>query len=149
MAQNLIKTHGDTKPVFAIDQLGGSGAVATGVPVQIAGPKLEFFSIDLGGELYTSANDNQLGTNGAVEKVIQCITQLATVHFYQVDASGAMSVAVYPVGAWSASSGSAAPLGNNLQATIRALTVPSFGTNSSYDLASPGATVANNGFKLA
>jgi len=135
------RTHGDSLPVFAIDTLGGPGAASIGVPVQIAGPKLEFFSIDLGGSLYTSANDNQLGTNGAVEKVIQCITQLATVHFYQVDASGAMSIAVYPVAAWTAS---------DLQTAIRALgTVAGYGTNSSYDLTSPGATVANNGFKLA
>lgn len=133
------RTHGDSLPVFAIDTLGGPGAATTGVAVQIAGPKLEFFSMDLGLELYSSANDNQLGTNGAVEKTIQCITQLATTHFYQVDALGAMSIAVYPVGAWTASS---------LQAAIRALgTVAASGTNSSYDLS--GANVANNGFKLA
>ena len=69
------RTHGDTKPVFAIDTLNGAGSATTGVAVQIAGPKLDFFSMDLGGSLYTSANDNQMGTGGAVEKVIQCITQ--------------------------------------------------------------------------
>jgi hypothetical protein len=133
------RTHGDSLPVFAIDTLNGSGGATTGVAVQIAGPKLDFFSMDLGGELYTSANDNQLGTAGAVEAVIQCITQLATVHFYQVDASGAMSIAVYPTAAWTAGS---------LQTAIRALgTVAGSGTNSSYALT--GATVANNGFKLA
>jgi len=133
------RTHGDSLPVFAIDTLAGSGGANLGTAVQIAGPKLDFFSMDLGGELYTSANNNQLGTNGAVEKVIQCITQLATVHFYQVDASGAMSIAVYPTGAWTAS---------DLEDAIQALgTVSAYGTNSSYSLAS--ASVANNGFKLA
>jgi hypothetical protein len=125
------KIHGDTNPVFAIDQLIGAGGATTGVPVQIAGPKLEFFGMDLGGD--PSA---QMDTNGAVEAVIRCITQLATVHFYQVEASASannMSIAVYPVGAWSAA---------DLQVAIRAL-----GTVNGYALT--GATVANNGFKLA
>jgi len=134
------RTHGDVLPVFAIDQLNGAGGATTGVAVQIAGPKLDFFAIDLGAD--PSA---QMDTAGAVEAVIQCITQLATVHFYQVHATGTgtnMSIAVYPTGAWVAASGSAAPDGNNLQATIRAL-----GTINTFDLS--GATVANNGFKLA
>jgi hypothetical protein len=133
------RTHGDSLPVFAIDTLAGPYGANLGTAVQIAGPKLEFFGMDLGGELYTSANNNQLGTNGAVEKVIQLITQLATTHFYQVDASGVMSIAVYPVGAWTAAA---------LQSEIQALgTVASYGTNSSYSLA--GATVTNVGFKLS
>ena len=127
------RTHGDTNPVFAIDQLGGSGSVTTGVPVQIAGPKLEFFGIDLGGDPAA-----QTDTAGAIEAVIQCITQLATVHFYQVEASATannMSIAVYPVAAWTAT---------DLQAAIRAL-----GTVNGYSFTSPGAVVTNNGFKLA
>ena len=123
------RTHGDSLPVFAIDTLAGPGGATTGVPVQIAGPKLEFFSMDLGADAA-----GQLGTGGAVEAVIQCITQLATTYFYQVEASsGAMSIAVYPVAAWTA---------GGLQTAIRAL-----GTVNTYDLS--GATVANNGFKLA
>jgi len=123
------RTHGDVLPVFAIDTLGGPGYATTGVPVQIAGPKLEFFSLDLGADAA-----GQLGTGGAVEAVIRCITQLATTHFYQVEASsGAMSIAVYPVAAWTA---------GTLQTAIQGL-----GTVNTYDLS--GATVANNGFKLA
>jgi hypothetical protein len=125
------RIHGDVKPVFQIDQLTGSGAVTTGVPVQIAGPKLEFFGMDLGADPAA-----QMDTNEAVEAVIQCITQLATVHFYQVDAGASannMSIAIYPVAAWTATS---------LQAAIRAL-----GTVATYDLS--GAVVTNNGFKLA
>ena len=131
MANNNQLVHGDVKPVFAIDQLNGSGSVATGVPVQIAGPKLDFFSIDLG-----SDPSSQVEVGGAVEAVIKCITQLATVHFYQVEASGSannMSIAVYPTAAWSAA---------DLQTAIRAL-----GTVNGFSLT--GATVTNNGFKLA
>lgn len=124
-----IKVHGDTKPVFAIDTLQGTGTNTTGTPVMFSGPKLDFFSLDLGADVA-----GEMDTNEAVEAVITCITQLATTHFYQVEAtSGAMSIAVYPVAAWSAA---------DLQAAIRAL-----GTVAGYSLT--GATVANNGFKLA
>ena len=131
MANNNQLVNGDVKPVFAIDQLNGSVSASTGVPVQIAGPKLDFFGMDLGGD--PSA---QMDVGGAVEAVIKCITQLATVHFYQVEASGTannMSIAVYPTAAWTAS---------DLQAAVRAL-----GTVNGYALT--GAVVTNNGFKLA
>jgi hypothetical protein len=126
MSNNLLHTHGDVKPVFAIDQLNGSGAVATGIPVQIAGPKLDFFVIDLGGD--ASA---QVGLDGAVDSVIKCITQLATTHFFQVDGDK-LSIATYPVAAWDPS---------DLQTAIRAL-----GTVNGYSLS--GAQVQNNGFNL-
>jgi hypothetical protein len=125
------RVHGDTKPVFAIDQLNGAGGATTGVPVMLCGPKLEFFGMDLG-----ASPAGEMDTGEAVEAVIQCVTQLATTHFYQVEASASannMSIAIYPVGAWTAST---------MQAAIRAL-----GTVSGYDLS--GATVSNNGFKLA
>ena len=125
------KDHGDTKPVFAIDTLNGTGSNPTGTPVMFSGPKLEFFGLDLG-----ASPAGQLVTNGAVEKVITCITQLATTHFYQVEGSDAannMSIAIYPVAAWTAGS---------LQTAIRAL-----GTVNGYDLS--GTVVTNVGFKLA
>jgi len=123
------RTHGDSLPVFAIDTLNGPGGATTGTPIALQGPALDFFSTDLGADVA-----GQLGTLGAVESVLRCIEQLATVHFYQVEASsGAASFAVYPLGAWTASS---------LQTAIRAL-----GTVNTYDLS--GATVASNGFKLA
>ena len=125
------KVHGDTKPVFAIDTLSGSGTNTTGTPVMFSGPKLDFFGMDLG-----ASPAGEMDTNEAVEAVITCITQLATTHFYQVEASASannMSIAVYPTAAWTAST---------LQAAIRAL-----GTVSGYDLS--GATVTNVGFKLA
>jgi len=125
------KVHGDTKPVFAIDQLNGAGGATTGVPVMFSGPKLDFFGMDLG-----ASPASEMDTNEAVEAVITCVTQLATTHFYQVEASASannMSIAVYPTGAWTA---------GTLQAAIRAL-----GTVAGYDLS--GALVTNNGFKLA
>ena len=125
------KINGNTKPVFAIDTLNGSGGATTGVPVMFSGPKLDFFGMDLGAD-----PAGQMDSGEAIEAVITCVTQLATTHFYQVEASASannMSIAVYPVGAWSASS---------LQAAIRAL-----GTVAGYDLS--GAVVTNNGFKLA
>ena len=125
------KVHGNTKPVFAIDTLEGTGTNATGTPVMFSGPKLDFFGLDLG------ANPaGEMDTNEAVEAVITCITQLATTHFYQVEASANannMSIAVYPTAAWTAAS---------LQAAVRAL-----GTVAGYDLS--GAAVTNVGFKLA
>ena len=125
------KINGNTKPVFAIDTLNGSGGATTGVPVMFSGPKLDFFGMDLGAD-----PAGQMDSGEAIEAVITCVTQLATTHFYQVEASASannMSIAVYPVGAWSASA---------LQTAIRAL-----GTVSGYDLS--GAVVTNNGFKLA
>ena len=60
----FTRTHGDSKPVFAIDTLNGSGSATTGVPVMIQGPKLDFFNIDLGGDIA-----GELGTGGVVELV--------------------------------------------------------------------------------
>jgi hypothetical protein len=136
------RTHGDSKPVFQSDTLDPTytSPAATGTPVNLAGPHQDFFGIDLGAD-----PSGQLGTSGAVEAVIKAIQQLGTVYTYQVQASASannMSIAVYPVGAWTANSGSAAPAGNNLQLTIRAL-----GTVNGFDLS--GATVTNVGFKLA
>lgn len=125
------KVHGDVKPVFAIDTLGGSGTNPTGTPVMLSGPKLDFFGIDLGADPASMMDSGE-----AVEAVITCVTQLATTHFYQVEASASannMSIAVYPTAAWTA---------GTLQAAIRAL-----GTVATYDLS--GAVVTNNGFKLA
>jgi hypothetical protein len=71
-----------------------------------------------------------------VAQVMVSIEQLATVMMYSVSATANvtnMSVAVYPVGAYTAAA---------LQTQIRAL-----GTVNGYDLS--GATVTNVGFRLA
>lgn len=128
MSNNLLQTHGDVKPVFAIDQTNGSGVTAVGIPVQIAGPKLDFFKIDLKAD--PSA---KLGVNSAVDSVIKTATQLATVHMYQVNSSGIMSIALYPAAAWTAA---------DLEVAVRAL-----GTVDSFALAA--VDVTSGGFTLA
>lgn len=139
----FTRTHGDSQPVFAIDTLNGPvspDTAANGTTTNFIGPAMDFFGFDLG-----AAPTDQLGVNEMVAQVLLSIEQLATVMMYSVSATANavnLSVAVYPVGAWSASTGSAAPVGNNLQATIQAL-----GTVNGYDLS--GATCTNVGFRLA
>jgi hypothetical protein len=127
----ITRVHGDAKPVYALDVSNGSGSATTGVTVMLSGPKLDFFGIDLG------ANPaNEMDPEEAIESVLRVIASVATIHFYQVEASGSannMSVAVYQSSSCTAS---------GLQDSIRAL-----GTVSGYDLS--GATVTNVGFKLA
>lgn len=125
------RAHGDTKPVFAIDTLAGPGGATTGVPVMLSGPKLDFFGIDLGAD-----PSGEFDFDEAVHRVIQAATQIATVHFYQVEASADannMSIAVYPTAAWTAAT---------LETAIRACD-----TGSGYRL--NNAAVTNVGFKLA
>jgi len=127
----ITRAHGDAKPVFATDIGNGSGSSTAGVPVMLSGPKLDFFGFDLGANPATEMDPEE-----AVEAVLQVVTSVATIHFYQVEASASatnMSVAVYQSSSCTAS---------GLQDTIRAL-----GTVSGYDLS--GATVTNVGFKLA
>lgn len=139
----FTRSHGDSKPTFQSDTLDQS--VVSGIPVNIAGPHLEFFTVDLGATAV-----GQLGTGGAVESVIKTVQQLAVVYIYQLDADK-LSVATYPVGAWGTSADGTA--GYNIQSAIRAL-----GTVNTYDLsgaavlgAATSATAgdgSNAGFKL-
>jgi len=99
------RVHGDSLPVFEIDQLNGPGAVSTGVAVQLQGPKLDFFKIIATNSSGAVDIAGEMGTGGAVEVILRTIEQLATVHLYQVEATtGQISVAVYPTGAWNATS---------------------------------------------
>jgi hypothetical protein len=98
MAQ-FAKVNGTVQPVFHMDVGNGSiaGATATaGTPVNLQGPKLDFFQI-------TCANTNATlqGVNGYVSNVIQAIQQTSTVAMYQVDGAQ-ISVAVFPTGAFTA-----------------------------------------------
>lgn len=132
------RVHGDSLPVFEIDQLNGPGAVSTGVAVQLQGPRLDFFKVIVK-DNSNSAVDvaGEMGTGGAVEVILRTIEQLATVHLYQVEAStGQISLAVYPVAAWTTTTLATAltALGNGV------------GTGP-VDLR--GTTVATAAFKLA
>ena len=95
----LTPVNGDAQPVFAIDVRNGPVAPSTstsGTPVNLAGPKLDFFQI-------TCANTNATlqGTNGYVANVIRAIQQTSTVAMYQVDGAQ-ISVGVFPTGAYTA-----------------------------------------------
>lgn len=130
----FTRTHGDAQPVFAIDVQNGPvapTAVANGTTTNFIGPAFDFFGFDLG-----AAPTNQLGVDEMVAQVMVSIEQLSTVMMYSVQATTNttnMSVAVYPVGAYTAAV---------LQAQVRAL-----GTVNGYDLS--GAVVTNVGFRLA
>ena len=130
----FTRTHGDAQPVFAIDVQNGPVAPSTnadGTTTNFIGPAMDFFGFDLG-----AAPTAQLGVDEMVAQVLVSIEQLATVMIYSVSATANvtnMSVAVYPVGAYTAAA---------LQTQIRAL-----GTVNGYDLS--GATVTNVGFRLA
>jgi hypothetical protein len=130
----FTRTHGDAQPVFAMDVQNGpvaSSTAADGTTTNFIGPAMDFFGFDLG-----AAPTTQLGVDEMVAQVMVSIEQLATVMMYSVAATSNvtnMSVAVYPVGAYTAAT---------LQTQIRAL-----GTVNGYDLS--GATVTNVGFRLA
>ena len=134
----FTRTHGNAQQVFHIDTNNGalSGALAESAPVNLQGPKLDFFKLLINDG---SAVDLQaeVGTGLAVEAILKDIQQTSTVAVYQVedDTSGQISVAIYPTGAYTAST---------LQTQIRLLTAA--GTNS-VDCSS--STVADAGFKLA
>ena len=133
MAQ-FTRTHGDAQPVFAMDVQNGplaSSTAANGTTTNFIGPAMDFFGFDLG-----AAPTDQLGVDEMVAQVMVSIEQLSTVMMYAVQATSNttnMSVAVYPVGAYTAAA---------LQTQVRAL-----GTVNGYDLS--GAVVTNVGFRLA
>jgi hypothetical protein len=97
----FTKTSGNFKPVVNVDVAQNSSEATlnqatSGVTVQPQGPKLEFFTIELA----------TVATDGAVLKAtIDTIQQLATIYMYEVTDTGTdkIAIAVYPVGAWTAS----------------------------------------------
>ena len=98
----FTKTNGSTQPVFAIDVQNGSIAqtanIAAQGPVQMAGPKLEFFSLVANSALSASGVAN---VNGFLNNALTGIQQTVTVAMYQVSpaASTILNLAVYPAGA--------------------------------------------------
>ena len=107
MAQ-FTKTNGDFLPVINFDSPAytnsGANAVTSGATVQPQGPKLDFFTI-------TAASTGAL-TGTQVSLIIQATQQLATVYIYEFTTAGpdTLAMAVYPVGAWNATT---------LQAAVR------------------------------
>lgn len=149
--------NGDAQPVFALDINNGpqSGNITTDALVQMQGPKLDFFKVLLNGD-QGSGNaavdlQNQLGvysggvfTPGVVVQINQAIQRTSTIAIYQVeaDATGQISYAIYPAGAYDAAS---------LQTTIRSLgnvqITASDGTVTGVQV--NNSTVTQPGFKLA
>ena len=136
----FTKKHGNAQRVFQPDwqvPIAGS-ATYTNNPINVAGPKLDFFKIIVE-NAGNAAQDlqAQVGTGLAVEAIIQNIQQIAGVYIYQVEdnATGQISIATYPTGAYTTAT---------LQAQIRALTT--VGTNS---INVAGTDVTSGNFKLA
>lgn len=134
MAQ-FTKKHGNAQQVFQPDTqepVAGS-AVYTSVPINVAGPKLDFFKIATAVDISAEGDHDE-----AVEIILQSIQQLGTVACYQVQAGsgGNMSVAVYATEDWKAAT---------MQTAIRALGA-TVGTNNT-DLT--GTTVTQPGMALA
>lgn len=108
----LYRPNGDAQAVFAIDVRNGpvTGNIATNgsgnVPVQMAGPKLDFFAVVVeNGSNQAIDLRNECGNvndPGVVQTINQTIQQTATIAFYQVqnDTSGQISYALYPTGAY-------------------------------------------------
>lgn len=97
----FTRVNGDAQPVFALDVQNGPIAPSTstaGSPVQPQGPKLEFFRL-----VAANTMAAQSGVDEFVANALQAIQQTSTVAMYQVDGT-ALSVAVYPVGAFAATS---------------------------------------------
>ena len=107
MAQ-FTKTNGDFLPVINFDSPAytnsGANAVSSAATVQPQGPKLDFFTI-------TAASTGAL-TGTQVSLIIQATQQLATVYIYEFTTAGpdTLAMAVYPTGAWTATT---------LQAAVR------------------------------
>ena len=96
----ITKVSGGSQPVFATDVLNGPVAqdanIAAQGPVQVAGPKLDFFSV-----VANASVASQGGVNGYVANVLQAVQQTATVSMYQVAADAVtISFGVYPTGAY-------------------------------------------------
>ena len=108
MAQ-FTKVNGTTQPVFALDvangSISGTANVAAQGPVQIQGPKLDFFTLTANAALTSAGN-----VNGYLNNVIQAIQSGAgitnggaggTIAIYQAGATaGTISLAIYPTGAY-------------------------------------------------
>lgn len=112
----------------------GSGAISADETVILNGPQMDFFKIivkDVSGNVEDLRNELDAGEG--VEAVLRHIALKANIEMYQVegDTSGQISVAIYPAGAYTAST---------LQTAVRTLSAA--GSNnldcSSSDVTDPG-----------
>jgi hypothetical protein len=112
----------------------GSGAISADETVILNGPQMDFFKIivkDVSGNVEDLRNELDAGEG--VEAVLRHIALKANIEMYQVegDTTGQISVAIYPAGAYTAST---------LQTAVRTLSAA--GSNnldcSSSDVTDPG-----------
>jgi len=125
---SITRTHGTAHPQ------GSSGAISADAKLVFNGVEMDFFKIiikDVSGNVEDLRGE--LDANEGVVTIMQEIGKLANVEMYQVegDTTGQISVALYPTGAFTATS---------LQTAIRTLSAA--GTNSldcsSSDVTDPG-----------
>ena len=134
----ITRTHGGAFGVVANDRGAlGSGAIAADEAVILNGPQLDFFKIivkDVSGNVEDIRNELDAGEG--VEAILKHIALLANIEMYQVegDTTGQISVALYPKGAYTATT---------LQTAVRTLTAA--GSNN---LDASTSDVTNPGFEL-
>jgi hypothetical protein len=125
---SITIVSGGAQPVFATDVLNGNPAQSAslaGIPINLAGPKLDFYR-------YVAANtmNTQGQVNGYVSNVLQALQQVTTVAVYQVDGV-ALSVGIYDTGSFA----------NNTVALAAVTSADQAGVNTM-------SSVTNVGFKL-
>jgi hypothetical protein len=128
---SITRTHGTAHPQ------GSSGAISADAKLVFNGVEMDFFKIiikDVSGNVEDLRGE--LDANEGVVTIMQEIGKKANVEMYQVegDTTGVISVALYPTGAFTATT---------LQTAIRTLTAA--GTNS---LDCTSSEVTNPGFEL-
>ena len=134
----ITRTHGGAFGVVANDRgASGSGAIAADEAVILNGPQLDFFKIivkDVSGNVEDIRNELDAGEG--VEAILRHIALLANIEMYQVegDTTGQISVALYPKGAYTATT---------LQTAVRTLTAA--GSNN---LDASTSDITNPGFEL-
>jgi len=128
---DLTKAHGNAQPQ------GQTGSISADATLIFNGPELDFFKIiikDVSGNVEDLRGE--LDVNEGVVEILKKIAEKATIEMYQVegDTSGQISVALYPAGAYTAST---------LQTAVRTITAA--GDNN---LDCSGSDVTDPGFEL-
>lgn len=92
----ITPVSGGAQPVFATDVRNpvAAGASTAATPVNLQGPKLDFYRVVANTSVATQQDVNEYVSN-----VIQAIQQTATVAMYQVDGD-TISFGIFPTGAF-------------------------------------------------
>lgn len=92
----ITPVSGGAQPVFATDVRNpvAAGSTAVGQPVNLAGPKLDFYRV-----VANTTVAGQQDVNEYVSNVIQALQSTCTVAMYQVDGT-ILSFGIFPTGAF-------------------------------------------------